>query len=198
MYPFITYKVIPNVVNENILNGTIKIENDKNVFVHASTQNYQKNTEAILEAFALLKNEPNLLLQLFGPTNDNILEKIKSLNIEELVEVKGNVSQVILFQHIKNAKALILYSRFETFGCVLIEAHALGVPVIVSDHPVFKETVIAGVNGLYGGNNDPELLAAEIKKLIENPNQFKEEAIMETSKKYSYNKVGEQFNEVFK
>ena len=196
-YPFVNYQVIPNVVNETLLTGINKIESNKKIFVHASTQNYQKNTEAILEAFALLKNEPNLVLQLFGPTNENILELIKSINIKRMVEVKGNVSQEKLFQHIKNAKALILYSRFETFGCVIIEAHALGVPVIVSDHPVFKETIIPGVNGLYGGNDNPKLLAAEIKNLLENPNQFQEEAIIETSKKYNYSRVGEQFNEVY-
>ena len=197
-FPFVKYNIIPNVVNEEVLKGIIKIENKKKVFVHASTQNYQKNTEAILEAFALLKNEPELLLQLFGPANESILNKIKALNIESFVEVKGNVSQVELFQHIKNAKAVILYSRFETFGCVIIEAHALGVPVIVSGHPVFKEIVEPGVNGLFAGNDAPKLLAKEIKNLLGNPEQFHQDLIKETAQKYSYRIVGKQFSELFK
>lgn len=198
LYPFINYHVIPNVVNEKIIARIPKedIEADKNIFIHASTQNYQKNTEAILEAFALLKNESGILLQLFGPTNKTIVEKIKDLKIENLVEVKGNVSQEVLFRHIKNAKAVILYSRFETFGCVLIEANALGVPVIVSDLPVFKEVITQAVNGFYAGNNNPAFLANEIKKLFKIVPSMNEASIKETAKKYNYLTVGEQFDKL--
>ncbi len=200
LYPFINYKVIPNVVNEKIIDAIPKapIKNQQHVFVHASTQNYQKNTEAILEAFALLKNEPDILLQLFGPSNDNIIAKIKVLKIEGLVEIMGNVSQEDLFLHIKKAKALILYSHFETFGCVLIEANALGVPVIVSNHPVFKEIITPGVNGLYAGKNNPENLAREIKNLIKYPDQFQSEPIIASTKKYNFSIVGKSFLELFK
>ena len=71
-----------------------------------------------------------------------------------MVEVKGNVSQKVLFQHIKNAKALILYSRFETFGCAN-RSSCFRSACNSLDYPVFKEIVIPGVNGLYGGNNNP-------------------------------------------
>lgn len=199
-YPFINYRVIPNVVNENLISETLKTKTptELKIFVHASTQNFQKNTEAILEAFALLKNEKNILLQLFGPTNEKILEKIKKNHLESIVQVMGNVDQEELFQHLKNAKAVILYSRFETFGCVLIEAHALGVPAIVSNHPAFKDIILPGVNGIYAGNNNPDLLAKEIRNLLKTPDQFQAERIKETAKKYNYKVIGRMFYPLFK
>ena len=196
LYPFVNFTVIPNVVNKTIINSIHKTENERKTFVHASTQNYQKNTEAILEAFALLKNEPGLLLQLFGPTNENILNKIKSLHIEDKVEVKGNVSQHELFQYIKNSQAVILYSRFETFGCVLIEANALGVPVIVSNLPVFKEIITNGINGIFAGTNAPEKLAKSVKEVLQNATNFDSEIIMDSAKKYSYKNVGKLFEAI--
>ena len=66
LYPFVSYRVIPNVVNETLLSGMLKEETNKKIFVHASTQNYQKNTEAILDAFALLKNEPTFYFNYLG------------------------------------------------------------------------------------------------------------------------------------
>lgn len=197
LYPFVNFTVIPNVVNEVIIKSIPKTDDTNNTFVHASTQNYQKNTEAILEAFSILKNEKEIKLQLFGPLNEPIFNKIKTLQLENVVEVKGNVPQTELFRYIKNARAVILYSRFETFGCVLIEANALGIPVIVSNLPVFKEIVNEGINGLYAGNNAPDFLADTIRKILGNTTVFSEEEIKSTAEKYSYKRVGKQFQQLF-
>lgn len=64
------------------------------------------------------------------------------------------MSQESLVKFLQPATALILVSSYETFGCVLIEANACGVPVIVSDIPVFHETVKQEVNGVFTKLND--------------------------------------------
>ena len=85
------------------------------------------------------------------------------------------------------ADALILYSRYETFGCVLIEANACGIPVIVSDIEVMHENVKAGVNGLFAENENFRKLADQIIYYLESKDSFQRGKIAaHTIAHYSY------------
>ena len=103
-----------------------------------------------------------------------------------------------LAAHINECDALILYSRYETFGCVIIEANACGIPVIVSDIPVMHEIVEEGRNGILAKENDADALAETLKKFIEQKFSFNKSLIaQQTSATYSYKKVAEQFIEFY-
>jgi glycosyltransferase involved in cell wall biosynthesis len=60
-------QVIPNVVNTDIFYPAEKLSADKIRFIHISTMVYQKNPEAILQALALLKDEFEFEMFLYGP-----------------------------------------------------------------------------------------------------------------------------------
>ncbi len=55
----------------------------------------------------------------------------------------------------------------ESFGYVLVEAMAAGVPVVATDIPGFREVVRDGVDGLLVPPNDPDALAASIARVLE-------------------------------
>lgn len=94
---------------------------------------------------------------------------------------------------------MILYSRFETFGCVLIEANACGIPVIVSNLQVFHEIVDEGVNGVFVEGENPAALAEKLKQFILQMNTFDKTAIARfTAEKYNYKRVGQQFLDFYK
>jgi len=59
-----------------------------------------------------------------------------------------------------------LASRNETFGRVVVEAMALGVPVIGTDTGGVPEIISDRVNGLLVPPNDPPALAVVIEKLF--------------------------------
>lgn len=190
--------VIPNVVDTEIFFPAEKIHTGKTRFIHISTMIYQKNTEAILEAFALLKDIPELELMLYGPFKQSLQNRIVKLGIRDRVFNNGEVPQEILSKVLQQADALILYSRFETFGCVLIEANACGVPVIVSDLKVFHEIVEEGVNGLFAAGENAEALAEKLKQFIVQKNIFDKTRIAAVSaEKYNFNKVGQQFLDLY-
>jgi glycosyltransferase involved in cell wall biosynthesis len=88
-----------------------------------------------------------------------------------------------------------LYSSYETFGCVIIEANACGIPVIVSDIPVFHETVTEGINGTFAKKNNPQALAEKMIEVINARASFNSNSIAGTSSKYSYEKIGRQFSD---
>jgi glycosyltransferase involved in cell wall biosynthesis len=104
-----------------------------------------------------------------------------------------------LVKLVQTSDALILYSRYETFGCVLIEANACGVPVIVSDVPVFHENVQEGFNGILAKNEDPAALAEKLSLFLDNQYSFrKNDIITFTKDKFSYKRIGTMYSEWYK
>lgn len=57
----------------------------------------------------------------------------------------------------------------ESFGYVLVEAMAAGVPVVATDIPGFREVVREGRDGLLVPPGDPEALAAALHRVLADP-----------------------------
>jgi phosphatidylinositol alpha-mannosyltransferase len=57
----------------------------------------------------------------------------------------------------------------ESFGIVLVEAMAAGVPVVATDIPGYREVVRDGEDGLLVRPNDPEALAGAIRRILSAP-----------------------------
>jgi phosphatidylinositol alpha-mannosyltransferase len=57
----------------------------------------------------------------------------------------------------------------ESFGVVLIEAMAAGLPVVASDTPGYDEVVSDGVDGLLVPPSDPDALAAAGGRILDDP-----------------------------
>jgi glycosyltransferase involved in cell wall biosynthesis len=149
LQPVVRPVCIANVVDTTIFYPNM-IKEKKPVFIHASVMNYQKNTEAIIEAMTdVIKSYPEAKLHLYGPMPAHIQQHIIKLDLVKTVLYKGEVSQQELAKAMQTATALVLYSRYETFGCVIIEANACHLPVIVSDIPVFHELVKENKNGIF-------------------------------------------------
>lgn len=198
-FPAAQYQVIPNVVDTEIFYPAEKQTAEKIRFIHISTMGYQKNPEAILQALALLKDEFEFEILLYGTVTEIQEQLISELGIQEKVLLKGEVPQEELAKEMQQCDALILYSRFETFGCVLIEANACGIPVIVSELEVFHEIVEEGVNGVFAAGEDPRALAEKLKQVALQRTNFDKNIIATTTaEKYNYKKVGGQFFSLYK
>lgn len=193
-FPAVKYQVIPNVVDTAFFYPVKKQTTDKIRFIHISSMGYQKNPEAILQALALVKDEFEFEILLYGPAIPVQKQFIEVLGLQKKVLLKGEVPQDELARSLQQCDALILYSRFETFGCVLIEANACGIPVIVSDLEVFHEIVEEGVNGIFATGEKPAALAEKLKQFVLQRTNFDENLIAATAaEKYNFKKVGEQF-----
>ena len=194
IFSFKKISVVPNVVDTNLFYPAEKKPVDAH-FIHISSLNYQKNPEQILQAVAiLLKKIPACRLTIFGEPVESLINLAATLQIADAVEFKGLCSQEVLREHIQQSAALILYSRFETFGCVIIEANATGKPVIVSDIPVFHENVLDGITGIFVPLNNPVSLAEAMCAVVEDKYAFDEDVIQNWVKnQYSFEKVAKQF-----
>lgn len=198
-WPAIKYEVVPNVVNTDIfypLNPTL---NDKLRLIHISTLTYQKDPESLFNAIGILKKQGiDFSLDVFGTGSDYILSLVKKENVEQEVKLHGEVPQPILSESLRKSDALILYSRFETFGCVIIEANASGVPAIVPDTALMHELVTDHFNGLLVPKGSATELAKALIDFSKIKNSFNKNLIAnQAAEKFSYNRVGKMYADIY-
>src|SRR5436190_5042492 len=193
-WPFVNYKVIPNVVNTNIFYPSDKKVHPVPRLLHISNLSYQKDPEQLFRALKLVKDKGiKFTLEVFGASRQLLNSLANDKQLGDMVILHEEVPQAVLAQHLRNADVLILYSRYETFGCVIIEANACGVPVIVADIPVMRELVNQDQNGVLVKPESAEALAEAVINVLQNKNQFNTQSIAETVIKYSYSTVGKMF-----
>jgi glycosyltransferase involved in cell wall biosynthesis len=193
------FKVIPNIVDTDIFYPVPHLPGPFQ-FIHVSLMNYQKNPEQIFEALAILKRKTSgpFTLLLFGEISRDLWALAGRLDILDRLEPKGTCPQPILAAYMRKSSALILYSRFETFGCVIIEANACGIPVIASDIPVLHENVLDGVTGNFVPLNDPSALAERMFWMMSHAEEFDSAKMVKlTREKYSYSIAGKQFDSLY-
>jgi glycosyltransferase involved in cell wall biosynthesis len=192
-------RVIPNVVDTTIFNTAHTLP-EPGRFIHISGLASFKNPVQLLHGFKIVIGKfPSAKLGIWGSAKKEIVQLAKELQLENHVSFHEEVPQSRLAEEIKKSNALILYSNYETFGCVVIEANACGIPVIVSDIPVFHETVEEGLNGSVVTPNDPAALAEKIMAIIKGNSNFDSSLIArKTARTYSYEAVGKQFSDWYR
>ena len=193
------HRIIHNVVNTQIFYPQPKSGEGKAKFIHISTMTYQKNVEQILLALSHLKKQStDFIIDMFVPDGDLLHKLVLKHKLEGYVIIHPEVPQVILAETMRQADALILYSHYETFGCVVIEANASGIPAIVSDLPVFREYSLEFKTALFVPPNDPLVLADTLMDFINNKDLFiAEEISRTTADKFSFPIIGRQFDNLY-
>jgi glycosyltransferase involved in cell wall biosynthesis len=155
--------------------------------------------EGILRAFSILKERKlDFVFKSFGPTPLSLVQLVDELSLNKEVLFKGEVTQTQLAVEMQQSDALIHFSRFETFGCVLIEANACGLPVMVSDIPVFHELVTENENGLFAEAGNSTALAEKLMEFVGYRNKFDKIKIAASTEKYCFSPIGKQFNDLYK
>lgn len=187
-----TVDIIPNVVDETLFSFSYPpTQLQPFRIIHISNFTSNKNLPEILEAVELSIKQYGCKVELtiVGPIS-TLPEELRKKKPEWL-KTYEEMDQSALSKLIKNNHALVLYSDYETFGCVVIEALSCGRPVLVSNIPSLEEICIDNTNGYLIEKNKPEALAYKIVSLIKNYHQFSP-AKLHTSavEKYSFNVIG--------
>jgi glycosyltransferase involved in cell wall biosynthesis len=119
-----------------------------------------KNVETLVQAMALL---PEYELHLLSRVSDSDRERLQSLAPSARLAFHNGVTDADYHSALGTATALVSASLDEGFGIPLVEAMALGTPVIVSDIEIFHE--IGGEAARFVAPRDATGFAAAVRTL---------------------------------
>ena len=181
--------VIPNVIDIDMFHSAKKQRGKTlNIGLLGGMGNYRKGLDILINSVSLLR-EMDLLVHIGG---DGIyLDKFKTLSKELGVYEKCKFYGEILTEDIpgfySHLDVFVLASRDETFGVVVVEAMACGLPVIATDCGGPKE-IITKETGLLVEKENPEDLARAILFMSENLHSYDSDSI----RKYAEEKFGQK------
>lgn len=168
-------------------------------FIHISCFDEQaKNIQGLLRAVHILAQErQDFHLTLVGTGADFAVDKAYAESLElvpDLVSFTGELPPQQVAEELTKSHMLILNSRYETYGIVLAEAAAVGIPSI--------ETNTCGLQlpkscGIIVPPEDEESLAEQMRLFIEGKVSFDKEIIREQGKAYSFNAVGKELKAIY-
>jgi glycogen synthase len=132
----------------------------------------RKGYDIALEAMpAILQRQPTASLLFVSGINTADRERLDSvaasLGIQSHVHVLGRLEDNPLANLFRCSDVYVTPTRYEGFGLTLLEAMALGAPVVCTDVPAANEIVRHEENGLCVRPADPGALAAAVLRLVE-------------------------------
>lgn len=160
--------IMPNSLNPSFIRDVYEGERDKQI-VAVGRIDENKNHRMIINAFAALaKQYPEYHLTIYGEgeLRQELIEKTKEMGLQERIHLPGSISDVATA--IRKASVFILASRSEGMPNTLMEAMALGIPVISTDCPCGgpRDLIEDGVNGLLTEVDNQKMLEEQLQKII--------------------------------
>lgn len=160
----------------------------------------EKNYPLLLKAFQKVAEQADdFALKIYGKVDESLklAELSKDLGIEDKVFFMGQVDDIL--DRIRNASVFVLSSMSEGMPNALLEAMAIGLPVVATDCPSGgpRQLICNGENGLLVPNDDVDALADAILKIIGDVdlnNKLSENAL-KIAYEYSEDKICNQWKE---
>ena len=148
----------------------------------------------------ILKKVPEVKYVVIGEGDRSNLERLaRSHKVKDRIIFTGRITYSEIPYWFKSADVLVLYSGYEGFSHVILEAMAAGIPVITSKKGGNPEAIDDGVNGLLIPINKKEELKKAIIKILANQ-EFSQKLVRrgkEKIKKFNWNNLVKQTLEIF-
>jgi glycosyltransferase involved in cell wall biosynthesis len=162
-----------------------------------------KNLVRLIEAFATVAAvEPTVQLLLVGELVDKayvreVLEAIERCDLQSRVQILPGCPREELKSIYRRARLFVMPSLAETCSYPLLEAMALGLPIVAAKTSALPE--IAGEAALYFQANDPDDLARAILALLGDGRlaQQLSEAALHRSGRFTLDRAMQQTRDVF-
>lgn len=184
-------RVIENPLFEGFEAGDVKpFAADCPVILQIGTTD-NKNVVSLIKAVA----GSNCKLRIIGQLNDNIINELKAngTNYENVESVGDNE----IIAEYRNADIVSFCSTYEGFGLPIIEAQAMGKPVITSD--LAPMNAVAGSGALLVDPFDVSSIRVGIRRLIDDA-AFREELFAlgaENVKRFEPKRIAKQYADLY-
>jgi glycosyltransferase involved in cell wall biosynthesis len=196
------WRVLPNIVSQIFLDYPLKqkASHQSFNFINIAMMSDKKKQKNILIAFAkVFGNSENITLTIGGdgPEMPQLKELSRTLGVSDRVCLPGSLSRQQVLDLMVVSDAFVLSSQYETFGVVVIEALALGLPVIAT-RCGGPESIVRDEDGLLIPIEDISSLAIAMKTIYDNRLKYNAEEIRTAcSDRYSEKSVAEQLKTIY-
>ncbi len=194
--------VIHNMVdNQFFLNKKSTNKNGIFTFVSVGRLEPIKCFDALIKAYSKMNNHiQNTRLIIIGEGSESrrLHQLVKHLKIEDKVDLCGLKTPEEVAEILCEADCFVLSSHRETFGIVLIEAMAKGLPVICT-RCGGPEDFVNESNGMLVEPDNPKELAKAMDYMVEHVYEYDNEAIRQfCANTFSEEKIAKQIVRIYK
>jgi glycosyltransferase involved in cell wall biosynthesis len=193
MFAKVVSDVIVNshVVRESVSNLTKYLKDKPQVIYHGITHESTISSEGITKNIAIvgrlspekgvdialqviqkvLTQQPDAKLWIVGEGKErkNLIRITSELGIQDSVVFHGFASGSEVENLMAQCSMLIMTSRWEGFGLVLLEAMKLRMPCIAFDHLAANEIIVDNKTGFLIPDSNIDFMADKINHLLSNP-----------------------------
>ncbi len=164
--------VIYNGIDINLFNLVILDNEYDSIIGTIGRLDKQKGVDILIKSFRkVLIKYPDVKLEIIGdgPQKDQLIQLVLELKLENQVTFYGKMAPKDVRKKICRWKAFVLASRWEAFGIVIVEANAIGLPVIATNVEAIPELIRDSVNGYLVAPENVTELSEKICAIFDYP-----------------------------
>lgn len=195
------WNFLPNIVNDAFLTIPLIDKSANFRFINVALADRKKQQSNIITAFTkAFENDLDVSLTIAGdgPELDRLRGMVTSLGLDGRVKLPGRLTRGEVIKAVSSSNAFVLSSQYETFGVVVIEALALGIPVVAT-RCGGPESIVRPQDGVLVPVGDVDALATAMRYVYDHQNQYDAEEIREACRaRYSEEKVTSKLMEEYR
>lgn len=194
------FEIISNVVDEEIFRIGSATDSEKKHFIHISTGvDSIKNLSGMIRAIDSLSQKRKDFY--FDIVSDGEIEYAKALTSgihdPSLIRFHATKTTEEIAHMLEKSDALVLFSNYENFPCVIPEAFMTGKPVISTAVNGIPEHVDAK-NGILVERGNEHQLSEAMEKVLNNEVSFDPDSIRQYAvEHFSYTMVGKKLDSIY-
>ncbi|MDO4874151.1 MAG: glycosyltransferase family 4 protein [Candidatus Gracilibacteria bacterium] len=177
-FGFKNVEIVENAVNIEPIKK-IDFGNKENEIVFLGRIARAKRLEESIKAFEkFLKYDDSYVFNIIGNKQEieyfqNLEKMISDLKLEEKIYFidysKENVEK-----YLTSAKLMLVTSKKEGYGLVVLEGNSYGLPVLSYDVPGLRDSIKDGKNGYLIKNEDFELMGEKMNQILKDEKKYQE------------------------
>lgn len=194
------FRIISNVVDENkfFLSAKEISNNCKLIHISSGVDSIKNLSGMIRVMNEIRKERSDIHLNIVSDGDINYAKNLASeLGCNELISFHSTKTTEEIATMLRQSDALLMFSNYENFPCVIAESFMTGIPVISSNVNGIPEHVNV-LNGYLVNPRDESALKDAILNFSKNKEAFDSQRIRQYAMDhFSYSSVGMYFNSVY-
>ncbi|HEY5268598.1 MAG TPA: glycosyltransferase, partial [Candidatus Saccharimonadales bacterium] len=191
-------KVIPNGVEEKFYYDKPRTLHKKPRLLFVGRLDIQKNVQLLLNALDGISEQFETTIVGEGSLSSDLRKMAKGLKLKNIKFV-GRKDDKELLNYYRRSDIFVLPSEREGMPLVLLEAMAMGLPIVATNVTGSRDVVKNGKNGYLVPIGNVESFRSALLKITSNKSTYKK--LSQTSRKmadkYSWEKISAQFEKLY-